>query len=110
MALQEARSLLVNSPAVAATLARCRALAGALEEARQLQRELLDLAAGRYLPAHALAEVHLGFGEHERALEQLEKACDERSALLLWLQGDVIYDPLRSHPRFAALLKRMAID
>ncbi len=109
-ALERARTLLFNSPAAAAPLARCRALAGAPEEARQLQRELLDLAAGRYLPAQALAEVHLGFGEHEKALEQLEKACDERSALLLWLHGDVLYDPVRSHPRFGALLKRMAID
>ena len=109
-ALETARSLLFNSPAVMAPLARCRALAGNLEEARKLQRELQDVSTSRYVPAQALGEVHLGFGENEAALECLERGCDERSTLLLWLQGDVLYDPVRSHPRFAALVKRMALD
>jgi eukaryotic-like serine/threonine-protein kinase len=109
-ALDTARSLLFNSPAVMAPLARCRALAGDLEEARKLQRELQDVAPSSYVPAQALAEVHLGFGENEAALDCLERGCDERSSLLLWLQGDVLYDPLRSLPRFAALVKRMALD
>jgi TolB-like protein/Tfp pilus assembly protein PilF len=108
--LETARSLLVTSPAVAAPLALCRARAGAIEEARKLQRELEEVAAKRYLPAQALAEVHLGFGENDEALASLEKACDERSAQLLWLLGDEIYDPVRSHPRFAALVKRMALE
>jgi hypothetical protein len=109
-ALETARSLLFNSPAAMAPLARCRALAGNLEEARRLQRELQDASTSRYVPAQGLAEVHLGLGENEAALECLERGCDERSTLLLWLQGDVLYDPVRSHPRFAALVKRMALD
>ncbi len=109
-ALETARSLLVNSPAVIAPLARCRALAGDLEEARKLQQALVDDSASRYVPASAHAEVHLGLGENDAALECLERACDERSSLLLWLQGDVLYDPIRSQPRFAALVKRMALD
>jgi hypothetical protein len=95
---------------VIAPLALCRARAGATDEARKLQKELETVAASRYIPAQALAEIHLGFGENDRALEYLEKGCDERSALLLWLLGDEIYDPVRSHPRFAALVKRMALD
>jgi TolB-like protein/Tfp pilus assembly protein PilF len=109
-ALERARALLGNSPAVAGALARCRSLMGATEEARRIRSELLNPAVGRYVPAQSLAEAHLGLGEHDAALECLERACDERSALLLWLQGDVLYDPVRSHPRFAALLKRMALD
>ncbi len=108
--LETARSLLITSPAVVAPLALCRARAGALDEARKLQKELQDTATTRYLPAQALAEVHLGFGENEKALDYLEKACDERSALLLWLHGDEIYDPVRADPRFGALVKRLALD
>jgi serine/threonine-protein kinase len=109
-ALETARTLLFSSPAVMAPLARCRALAGQVDEARKLQRELFEAAGTRYVPAQALAEVHLGLGENEAALECLERGCDERSTLLLWLQGDALYDPVRSHPRFAALVKRMALD
>jgi serine/threonine-protein kinase len=109
-ALETARTLLFNSPAVVAPLARCRALAGDVEEARKLQRALVDESAGRYVPAQAHAEAHLGFGENDAALECLERGCDERSSLLVWIQGDELYDPLRGEPRFAALVKRMALD
>jgi hypothetical protein len=47
---------------------------------------------------------HLGL-----ALEWLEKAFAEHDAFLPWLNSDPDFDPLRSDPRFDALIRRIGI-
>ncbi|HSA93355.1 MAG TPA: protein kinase [Terriglobales bacterium] len=46
-------------------------------------------------------------GKYDKALEQLEKAVDEHRLGAITLKVDPFYDPVRSHPRFQALLRRM---
>ncbi len=41
------------------------------------------------------------------ALEWLEKAVHDRVSALAWVKVYPFYDPLRSDPRFADLLRRM---
>ncbi len=54
----------------------------------------------------SLMYVHLG--EHERALTLLEQLYREHSdALPMWLKSDPQYDPIRSEPRYQALLQEM---
>jgi tetratricopeptide (TPR) repeat protein len=60
----------------------------------------------RVLPFN-LAVVHLGLGDRERALDDLERAYAADSQWLGWLKGDRIFDPLRSEPRFVALMKKL---
>jgi adenylate cyclase len=55
----------------------------------------------------SLALVHLGLGDRTRTLDYLEQAYAASSELLVWLKIDRIYDPLRSEPRFIALMKRL---
>jgi hypothetical protein len=54
------------------------------------------------------ARVEIGLGHKDQALAWLEKYyqshCNDD---ILWLKGELIYDPLRSDPRFQALLRRM---
>ena len=54
-----------------------------------------------------LALVYLGLGERERALDNLEQAYEADSQFLMWLKEDHIFDPLRTEPRFVALMKKM---
>jgi hypothetical protein len=73
--------------------------------------ELTELSKQKYVPAWAMAEIYVGLGEKDRAFEWLEKAYDERFAgLLASIKVDPIYDPLRSDPRFADLLRRMNLQ
>jgi serine/threonine-protein kinase len=74
----------------------------------QAQLEALRGHAGeRYVPPFLFANVHLGLGEHETALECIERECDARGWYMLLIKQSPLYDPLRAHPRFEALLGRL---
>jgi eukaryotic-like serine/threonine-protein kinase len=60
-----------------------------------------------HVPPFNLAIVYLGIGNHARALDYLEQAYASDSQWLCWLKEDKIYDPLRSVPRFKALMKKL---
>jgi hypothetical protein len=60
--------------------------------------------------AFDLALVHLGLGDHARALNELERAHATDSQWLGWLGLDRTFDPLRSEPRFTALLRKLGLD
>ena len=61
---------------------------------------------GQVLPFN-LALVYLGLGDHARALDNLERALAGDSQMMAWLGRDAMFDPLRSEPRFKALLKKL---
>ena len=86
------------------------ALAGRIGEARKLLEELQDLAQKAYVPPWSFAVIYFGLGEIDRGFDWLEKAVDERDALILHFHVDPTYDPLRSHPRYPALLRKMNLE
>ena len=83
--------------------------AGREREARVLQVELDELRSRRHVESYAEALIHLGLGDHERALAALERAYHERSWQLMWLPSWPLFDPLRSTPRFGALIERLGL-
>ncbi len=46
-------------------------------------------------------------GKTEEALDYLERAVENGFSLKKWLEKDSDFDPIRSHPRFQAILKKM---
>ena len=46
-------------------------------------------------------------GEHDQAVEWSLKAFEDRDGLLFLLNELPLFDPLRSDPRFEALVRRM---
>jgi hypothetical protein len=46
-------------------------------------------------------------GDHDQAFNWLEKAYQERSSVLAYLQVDPRLDPLRADPRYEALRRRL---
>ncbi len=77
-------------------------------EARALLDELLDRAHREYVPPFDLAILHCALGERELALGALEKAYDQRNALLWYRLHIPNLDPLRDEPRWQALSAKLA--
>jgi hypothetical protein len=57
-----------------------------------------------------MAYVYTGLGEYDRAMDWLERAYEERSGGIFGVKGSFLFAPLRGHPRFKALLKKMNLD
>jgi len=51
--------------------------------------------------------VHDALGDHEAALDWLDRAFEERLLGYYLPNVDRTWDPLRSHPRFQDLLRRL---
>ncbi len=79
--------------------------AGAMAEFAELKRTSRD---GKVLPFN-LALVYLGLGDRTLALDNLERALAADSQMMAWIGRDHIFDPIRSEPRFVALLKKMQL-
>jgi len=88
-------------------LGHAYAAAGKTAEARKILNDLHALAKKRYVLQYGFALIHTGLGEHEEALNWLEKAYQERNGWMVYLQVSPLVDPLRSDPRFQDLLRRM---
>jgi len=98
-----------SDPLGLTAIARTRACMGQQSEARRLLDELHGIARTTYVPAATLADVHVALGEYEQAIAQLERAVEERAILAMWLPTERHWDPLRTHPRFPALLERVGL-
>ncbi len=88
-------------------LGQAYALVGDAEKARHVLRRLEELSRQSYVSPYHLAYVYAGLGELETAMDLLERAYAERSGSVYGIKGSFLFAPLRSHPRFTELLKRM---
>lgn len=95
------------SPNMRSSLAHAYALAGRQSEAQAILDELGARSQEAYVPAYFFALIHAGLGDRDQAIEWLERAYQERSSVLAYLQVDPRIDNLRSDPRFHALLTRL---
>ncbi len=82
-------------------------MSGNRVKARKILDELMDRNQRGSSLALSIAQVHMGLGEKDRAFEWLDKAVEQRQDNVVYLKVDPLYDPLRSDPRFAVLLRRV---
>jgi hypothetical protein len=71
-------------------------------------RRLLQLGKQRWVCPYELGTTYLALGEKEHALRELENAYQAHSICMTWAKDDPRLDPLRSEPRFQAILQRMS--
>jgi adenylate cyclase len=103
-----ANSLSGEVPIYKASLCWAYARAGKEQEASQLRAELNRFEKKSYVSPYIFAIIHDGFGDYARAIDQLEKAYEQRDYLMIWLKVDVVFSSrLRSNPRFQEIVRRM---
>jgi pentatricopeptide repeat protein len=90
-------------------LIRAYAHAGRRDDALRLLAELKRRRNDGYVPAAAFVNAYLGLGDNEQAFVWLEQAFKEKSNMLQWVKIHPYFDPIRSDPRFADLLRRIGL-
>jgi serine/threonine-protein kinase len=103
----QGRAMAGDMPNILAAIGQVYALGGEPARAREVLARLTELARARYVPSTAFALIHLGLGEHEQAMEWLEKGIVRHDPPLASLKVHPNYDCLRGHPRFPALLRAL---
>ncbi len=105
---ERASQLSGHDPDYRAWLGYCYARGGRQEQARRALRDVAASGLEKVAPL-PLARLHLALGERDRALALLERAYRMRSDALVDVTWDHTFDPLRSHPRFQDLLRRIGL-
>jgi len=91
-----------------ATLASALARAGRAAEARERLREF-EGRARTGADFVALASTYVSLGEHQRAIDALERAFAAKAVWLPLINVNPSFDDLRGDPRFQDLLRRIGI-
>jgi hypothetical protein len=82
---------------------------GRVGEARKILEELQERARKSHVPGSVYALIYMGFGEIDKAFDWFEKSIEERDSMI-WYVHYSAFDPLRSHPRYHALLRKMNLE
>ena len=96
-------------PVYRAALGHAYGVAGHTEEGESILHKLIKLSKEKNVGWNELAIVYVGMGENEKAQSMLEAAYKVHDSQLNWLKVDPRLDTLHSNPRFADLLRRMAL-
>ena len=87
-------------------LAQVYGFAGRKSETRNIISELKERSRHQYVFPSAFGDAYLGLGDKDRAIMWFERAYEEQDPTM-FLNVAPNLDPLRSEPRFQALLRRM---
>jgi Flp pilus assembly protein TadD len=89
------------------SLAYAYAHIGDLKQARRLLEQLKKSWSKEHVAAWDIAIVYVGLGNHEQALNWLERAATDHSQNLLRIKIEPWLKPLYQEPRFQALVRKM---
>lgn len=103
----KARDLSRGNAEAIATIGYVQARAGRTADARNTLAELEERGKTRHVSSYGIAAIYYALGDRTKALDLLERALDERDALLVFLKIDLKWYGLREEPRFIQLMKKM---
>lgn len=105
--LQKAASLSPGDPQVPAFLGYVYGKSGRKQDAERVLKEMKAESKRRYVSGFFVAWVCVGLGRKEEAIQWLERAEQQNDYQLSWISAEPVFDPLRSDPRFADLVRRV---
>jgi serine/threonine-protein kinase len=97
-----------DDPVPLGMLGRLYAAQGQKDEAQKILRQLRQRREQHYTAAYSLALIYLGMGDHNEALNWLEKGFQERDGFNIGpIRVDPLLTSLRGDPRFQALAEKI---
>ncbi len=98
----------IRQPLVIGAMSAVCGLSSQRQKARDLLRELGEMARNTNVPPFAFALAYLGLGD-DRVFEWLDRAVTARDPIATHLPSMPLYDGLRGDPRFPVLLAKMGL-
>lgn len=98
-----------TAPGSFSNLGRAYAQVGEVDAARQEIARVEGLGAQGFGVGFDLALMHLSLGENDRALAALERAVDDHSQMIGYLNVEPALEPIRADTRFRAVAKRIGL-
>lgn len=105
--LEIANRLSEDNPATLGELGHTYACSGEHERANSILRDLLSLRQQRYVSPYTIAKIYLGLRQFDATFDYLEEAYACRTAWLIFLTSDPIFETVKSDRRFADLIRRI---
>ena len=97
-------------PYAVGQLGHVYALQGRRREALAIVDRLKRTSTTRHVDPRYIANIYIALGEKDSAFAWLEKAFEQHSNAMIGLKCDrLYYDPIRSDPRFGALMARVGL-
>jgi len=81
---------------------------GKRAEALQIIKELEEMSGASLSQAHFIAKIYATLNQKEQALAWLERGL-AAGAIGVFYKEEPVWDPIRSDPRFAALVEKMSV-
>jgi len=98
-----------QAPGSYSNLARAYAQVGKVDAARAEIARVEGQGAKGFGVGFDLALMHLALGENDRALAALERAGDDHSQMVGYLNVEPALDPIRGDARFRAVARRIGL-
>lgn len=92
-----------------ARLGQGYALAGRSDEAHAVLKQLATFSNQKYVSPYDIAMLHVALQESDAAFTYLQRALEQRSLWLGYLNVEPQVDPIRSDPRFQELLRHIGL-
>jgi serine/threonine-protein kinase len=100
---------LSDQSSVRAALGHAYGVAGERDLAAEMLEHLEDRSRRQFTPAYDRAVIYAGLKDRDRAFEWLERAYDERSSWMSYLNVEPRLDSLRGDSRFEELVRRVGL-
>jgi len=109
-AFQKGMTLSRGSPFAVGWLGMAYAFSGQKDEALKMLGQLDELSKERYVSPLNFGIIYLGLGDKDKAVDYFERAYLERDPFLVFGKVQPLADSVRSHPRFAEILRKMGLE
>ena len=104
---EQAGTALKDWPVIIAAAGHAYGRWGHKSDATAALHRMNELTKEEYVTPYGMALIFAGLNDREQAIHWLQKAYEDRSHWLVWLNLDPRFDNVRADPRFADLLRRM---